>query len=405
MIPAYTRAAAWSLALLVAFGILTLWVRDRWAVAAFQLGVFALALLWLWINVFVRGQVRLHAALIPLAFLPLWGSIQLAAGLTVLPWFTVEAVTAWTVTLLACLLLLQALQSSTLSRQLEDALLIFATLIGVIAVLQVFSSSGKAFWLFDTGYNEETLGPFVYRNKYAQFAELVFPLALWRAIESPRRAPLCLTAAAILAAGIFAGASRSGAVFLLIEVAAVLLLAWRRSALSGRTAAFMALQVAVLITLWSYIAGWDLFWHRLTGLDPLEDHRWPIMASSIEIIRRHLFTGTGLGTWPLVYPEFATFDIGVVVNQAHCDWLQWTAEGGLPFIAAIVAFVAMLFRPLLRSVWGVGFLTVLLHATVDYPFHQLPAFATLLFLAAFLAAAQPPGPRRRAAHTSRSQLH
>jgi hypothetical protein len=29
-----------------------------------------------------------------------------------------------------------------------------------------------------------------------------------------------------------------------------------------------------------------------------------------------------------VYPAFATFDPGVIVNQAHSDWLQWTAEGG-----------------------------------------------------------------------------
>ncbi len=388
MISGVTRASAWTLGALVVFGILTLWVRERWALSVFQLGALALTVAWLWINALRRGQVRIHAALAPLAFLPLWGVLQLAAGRSVQPWATVEAVTAGTVTLFACLLLLQALPDGALARRMQDALLVFATLIGAVAVMQVFSSSGKAFWLFDTGYSEGTLGPFAYHNKYAQFVELVFPLALWRAIESRRRAPLYLTAAAVLAAGVVAGASRSGAIFLLVEISAVLLLAWLRSALSGRTAALTALQIVVLVTLWSFVAGWDMFWQRITGLDPLRDYRWPIMTSTLEIIRRNPWFGTGLGTWPVVYPEFARFDIGVVVNQAHCDWLQWTADGGIPYLAAIITFVVIVLRGLLRSVWGIGFLTVLLHAAVDYPFHQLPAFATLLFLAAFLAARQ-----------------
>jgi O-antigen ligase len=95
--------------------------------------------------------------------------------------------------------------------------------------------------------------------------------------------------------------------------------------------------------------------------------------------------GVGLGAWPAVYPQFATFDIGLFVNQAHCDWLQWTAEGGIPLLLAYLSLTALLLRPLLRSVWGIGFLTVLAHAAIDYPFHQLPAFTTLLFCAAFAA--------------------
>ena len=30
-------------------------------------------------------------------------------------------------------------------------------------------------------------------------------------------------------------------------------------------------------------------------------------------------------------PHYAIVDIGAYANQAHNDWLQWTAEGGIPF--------------------------------------------------------------------------
>ena len=37
-----------------------------------------------------------------------------------------------------------------------------------------------------------------------------------------------------------------------------------------------------------------------------------------------------MGTWPEAYPGYARFDDGSFVNQAHNDWVQWAAEGGLP---------------------------------------------------------------------------
>lgn len=385
--------AGWALAALLAFGILTLWVRERWAVALFQGGVLLLTLIWLWINVWLKSPLRWDKVLIPLAVPPIVGAVQLAAGWTVLPWFTVESTLEWTVVFSAVFLLVQALPDAGFQRALRTALLGFATLIAVVAVLQVLTSQGKAFWLFETGYDSDVLGPFVYRNKYAQFVELVFPLALWRAMVDRRRAPLYLTAGAVMAAGVVAGASRSGASFLLAEIALVLLAGWLRKAITGRGALLVAGQAGVLVVAWGFLAGWDFFWQRLTGLDPAQDFRWPIMRSTLEMIRQRPWTGFGLGTWPTVYPQFATFDIGVVVNQAHCDWLQWAAEGGVLFPAAVLAAFGCLLGRLIRSVWGIGFLVVGVHAVLDYPFHQLPAFHTLLWCTALLAASGVQGPK------------
>lgn len=388
MIARFTRVAGWALAVLLAFGILTLWVRERWAVGLFQGGVLVLALAWCWTNVWLRQPVRWPKVLIPLALIPAWGAVQLALGWTVLPWFTVESVLEWTTTVCAVFLLAQALPDEAFRRRLRTALLVFGTVVAVVAVLQVFTSHGKAFWLFDTGYDSDVLGPFVYRNKYAQFIELLLPLALWRALVHRRWAPLYLTAGAVMAAGVVAGASRSGAVFLLAEIGLVLALGWRSGVISGRGALLVAGQAGALVVAWIFLAGWDFFWQRLTGLDPVKDYRWPIMQSTWAMIRERPWAGWGLGTWPMVYPQFATFDIGVVVNQAHCDWLQWAAEGGVPMLAGVAGALGTLGPRLVRSGWGIGFLVVAVHAGLDYPFHQLPAFLTFLWCVALLAAAE-----------------
>ena len=104
--------------------------------------------------------------------------------------------------------------------------------------------------------------------------------------------------------------------------------------------------------------------------------------------------GFGLGNWADAYPRYAIFDNGTYVNQAHSDWLQWAVEGGVPFFAIMLALAGMVVPAALRSVWGIGLLSVWMHCLVDYPLLQRPAFGAWFFvLLGVLAASQ--GNRRR----------
>lgn len=89
--------------------------------------------------------------------------------------------------------------------------------------------------------------------------------------------------------------------------------------------------------------------------------------------------GFGLGTWSTAYPGYAHYDDGTFVNQAHNDWVQWAAEGGVPFVLIMLAIVGLSVRPALRSLWGVGMLAVFVHCLVDYPVQQRPALAAFFF--------------------------
>jgi hypothetical protein len=135
------------------------------------------------------------------------------------------------------------------------------------------------------------------------------------------------------------------------------------------------------------VVGWESVWNRFWAPDPLAVRR-ELAISSFHMAASHPWFGTGLGTWPTVYPRYAIIDIGAFANQAHDDWLQWTAEGGFPFGIMLATLFFWSLRPAFRSVWGLGVVAVFLHAIVDYPFSR-PALGSwpilILSLLAFTA--------------------
>jgi O-antigen ligase len=126
------------------------------------------------------------------------------------------------------------------------------------------------------------------------------------------------------------------------------------------------------------VAGWDVIWKRLQEPNPYAVRK-DFLLSSLEMVRDRPLTGFGLGTWSEVYPGFARFDDGLFANQAHNDWAQWAAEGGIPFFLLMVGVVAVVVRPAFRSLWGLGLLAVFAHCLVDYPMQQRPALAAFFF--------------------------
>ena len=112
-----------------------------------------------------------------------------------------------------------------------------------------------------------------------------------------------------------------------------------------------------------------------------------VSQTSLEMTQKGPLTGYGLGTWPTVYPMFAHFDDGLFMNQAHNDWFQWAAEGGMGFLALLLCFGVAVSIPAFRSDWGVGVPGVLMLCFVDYPL-QKPAVSLVLFAVAGAVSAE-----------------
>jgi O-antigen ligase len=242
----------------------------------------------------------------------------------------------------------------------------------------MYTAGGRIFWLFPSGYADYVMGPFVYRNHYAAFLEMILPVALWEALRDRRRAFVYGAMAAAMFASVVAAASRAGTMLMCAEAAAVVLAAWWRGLAPGRTAARVLAAFAAMAVLFSAMAGWQALRRRMWEPDPYGGRR-EFAISSVHMVHDRPGMGFGLGNWARAYPGYALFDDGTYVNQAHNDWLQWAAEGGLPLFAMMLALAAMAVPVAWRSIWGIGLLSVWTHCLVDYPMQQRPAIGACFF--------------------------
>ena len=354
------------LAAILFLGILTMWVPARWALSAFQVAVFALAA----VRIVARAResaLAIHPTAVLLGAAVVWGLIQASAGWTVDRFKTLNEVLNWTTNLAVFALGLELSRDERQRERFLSALLWFGTALAAVSMLTVFSSPpGIVFWLFHAGSDRRTLGPFVYYNQYAAFIEAVLPLALVRAILDQRRRMLYSVIGALLLASVVAGGSRAGTILCLAEVVVIPLVALGQGILSRRAAGRVLLASVSTLVVLGAVAGWDVIWKRLQEPNPYAVRK-DFLLSSLEMVRDRPLTGFGLGTWSEVYPGFARFDDGLFANQAHNDWAQWAAEGGIPFFLLMVGVVAGAVRPAFRSLWGLGLLAVFVHCLRRLP--------------------------------------
>jgi len=108
--------------------------------------------------------------------------------------------------------------------------------------------------------------------------------------------------------------------------------------------------------------------------------RQEMAEGSVRVIRNYGIVGTGLGTFPSVYPtiENPALVDSTYVNHAHNDYLELLVELGLPGLIMIILFLLWwggAARQLLRSpaynhyatAGMIGSAAVLVHSLVDYP--------------------------------------
>jgi O-antigen ligase len=316
---------------------------------------------------------------LPLAAILAWGFVQLALGGTVYRHVTLQSSLRYAALAATAWIGGRTFRSPGLRLECLRAFAWFAALMAAASVLAYFTSPGKILWAFDAPY-PDVWGPFLSRNHFAQFLELALPVALWLGLREPGGRIVYMFLGAMMLASGLACASRAGSAILVLEAMAVLWIR-RRSPLLGRTAVGLVLATILLAA----VPGTGNLAGRLTAPDPYQGRR-EIAHSTLAMIASRPWTGFGLGTFPAVYPAYAVFDVGQSVEHAHNDWLEWAAEGGIPFAVMWIALAIWSGRPAVRSVWGIGVLGCFLHGLVDYPFARFGVAAWIFLLLGMLAA-------------------
>jgi O-antigen ligase len=357
--------------------VLVMWVPARWInPSLFQTALLILLLGW-GISLACRPfGVRLSPVLIPMLLAVGWGLLQIAAGHTIGPWNTWMAVLNWLVCLSAFFLALQVCSSQRVRQKFLSALLYFGFVLSVVSVVQYFSSNGKIFWFYEMYYGD-LLGPFVNRDRYAAFIELLLPLAVVKAFAGGGRSWKFILMGAAMFASVIAGASRAGALLATAEVGAVLAAGWVKGRFSQERIGNVIAGFWVIAVIFTSVVGWVVLWNRFQDPDPFRGRR-EILSSTIAMVKARPCFGFGLGNFQTAYPAYALVDFGPVVNHAHNDWAQWAAEGGIPFALLPLGIAVWSVPKAFKTVWGIGVVAVFLHCLVDFPL-QDPVIALWLF--------------------------
>ena len=401
----------------VVFTTLALGTVEAWSVAIFELIVVVLILLCAAKAIVEkRIEIGVPTAAAPIAGLVLVGlaqsiAITRSSGRTSSLSMDVEATRGAVAVIfflfLCFLIAANVFDTQERLRTVVSFLIIFGLALAVFALVQHFTWEGKMFWVRTVqSAGAGTGGPFVNRNHFAGYMEMLIPipvaLAFSRAVRGEARL-FCGFAAAIMSIAEVASLSRGR----LVSLAAGLLFlaalsarrrrnrrAKRESWFSLRPEYFVLLMLAAICAGVVWIGSdFDILKH--VAQDPLTSSaatdRRGVWGDTLSIFRANPLLGAGLGAFETVYPIYGRGDGSFVIEFAHNDYLQVLSDAGLAGGALALWFIVVVARamtqvakavdPFLRAIGlgiAAGIFALLVHSLFDFNL-QIPSNA-LLFL-------------------------
>jgi O-antigen ligase len=393
---------------LVVFAVAAHGGVEDWARAVLETGAGLLFLAWsLWLYFNREEHSVLSPLLPPLAALSLIVLTQWFFHWSASPYNTRMELLLLLADLIVLFLAVQAFRTLEDWRGFVWFGMGFGFLVSLFAILQHLTSNGKLYWLREIRYGGLPFGPYVNRNHFAGFAELVLPLALVPLVLGRvrrERWPVIGLFTVLPIGALFLSASRGGIVSFGAELGVLaLVLILRRTMRKQLLAGGAVLLVALLLVSW---LGVGQILERLSSVQLSEvtaGKRAAMRGDTWRIFLDHPFLGTGLGTLQIVFPRYETLYDGKIVNHTHNDYLEALAETGIAgglccawFIGVLLTESLKRLRLLGNSFAGALQLSglvacsgFLVHGFVDFNLH-IPVNALLFFLMAHLATVQMP---------------
>jgi len=304
----------------------------------------------------------------------------------------------------------QTLRRSSQFELLANSLTVYGAVVASFAVLQGLAPNGKLYWLLHSEQGGAIYGPYVNHNHYAGLMEMLTPFPLVLAASrftNGGRKIVVAAVAALMAGSIFLSDSRGGMVAFVAQVVVlgVVLLGkreggWKNTLMLG---GFLAMVIIVLLWMGSNELTQRMISIHSEAREEISGGlRMTIDRDCLRMFVKKPILGWGLGTFPIVYPEFRTFYTTFFVNEAHNDYLQLLVETGLAGFSIAIWFLVLLVRRATRKLenWtgtATGTLTVaallgcvgiLVHSFLDFNL-QIPANAALFYVLCGMAASAP----------------
>jgi O-antigen ligase len=390
---------------LVVFAVLAHGAVEDWARAVLETGAGLLFLVWavvFYLNREEDQEVVLTPLLPPLLLLATVALAQLLLPITASSYDTRMGLNLLAAYAILLFLATQVFRTSDQWRSFVWFIMIFGFLMAVFGILQQVTFNGKLYWFREMRYGGIPFGPYVNRNHFAGFIELVVPVALVPLILGKVRKErwYLVTIFVLLPIGaLFLSASRGGVVSFGVEVGVlVLMMLLRRTGGQHVLAGGLVLLLAFLLVSWLGVKQVLDRFSSLQSLEVTSGKRASMRQDTWRIFLDHRWTGTGLGTLQTVLPAYETNYDGKIVNHAHNDYLEGLAETGIAGGLCGAVFLGILFfvslrqllqrdKPFAAALHLSGLVACsgfLVHSLVDFNLH-IPANALLFLLMAHLA--------------------
>ena len=415
------RLLRFGICALVVFAVAAHGGVEDWARAVFETGAGLLFLFWaLWIYFTHEEQIVFSPLLPPLAAFSLVVCGQ---------WFLRHTASSYS-TRMELLLLVSDLILLFLAVQVFRTIqdwrgfvwfgMVFGFLICIFGILQHLTFNGKLYWFREMHYGGIPFGPYVNRNHFAGFVELILPLALAPLVLGRvrrERWPVVSLFAVVPIGALFLSVSRGGIVSFGVELAVLALVMIQRRTMGKQLFAGAAvLLLALLMVSWLGVGQLLQRFSSFQSLEVTAGKRASMRRDTWQIFLHNPVAGTGLGTLRIVYPPFESLYDGKIVNHTHNDYLEALAETGILggvccawFLGVLLSESLRRLRQLNNSFAGtlqlsglVACAGFLVHGLVDFNLH-IPSNAFLFFLMAHLATSQiqpvaPPSTAHRSRH-------
>ena len=392
---------------LLAFAVLAHGTVEVWSESVLEIGAAFLFLVWA-ILAFLNPEIE--SAWNPLNW-PLLGFIAIGLGQwvfhgTAYPYLTQRELLRLAAYFLLFFLSVQAFRDRMSLRMLVWFLLFFGFVVGLFAIAQYFTFNGKIYWFRQLTAGGSPFGPYVNRNHFAGFMELIVPLGLsMLVLRGVRReqTPLLGLLTAVAVGSLLLSASRGGIASFLCELGLLALLVWlRRSGKVRIGAAALALLVAGVLVAWLGVGDVAARFAQLRPGEISASRRVDMLKDTWHIFLNHPWKGTGIGTLVAVYPQYESMYDGKVVEHSHNDYVELLAETGFLGGLCGLAFLAILlketfskmevpqssFSLALHTGAFVACVGLLVHSFVDFNLH-IPSNAIIFLFQAYLATSPP----------------
>ncbi len=417
---------------------------ESWSKALFESAVFFLAVLWI-VHGLIDGSWRISNARL---IAPMIGLLVLAAVQSLAwwqldtagekVWFALSSdpfetrIFAFRIAALILVLVLFLRFTSNAKRLgiLVHAIIAVASasaLFGIARQVMQHGPVGPGFGLarlvFGSGYAQ-----FTNRNHFAFLMEMALGLVIGVGLlQRARRERLLLylSMAMFLCAAVVLSRSRGGLLAIAVQIVFAGLLfvnlktsatesgaagrrwtRWARSIVA--TAVITGALIVIIVTGVAWLGGDQLSTgvetatQEMSGVDPSDEHqgarRRDIWRATWSMFRAHPIAGAGLGAFWAEVPVFHQASGALTPQQAHNDYLELLASGGILGAALFIWFAVALIREARRSVRTsegfqravslgaiIGLVGVAVHSIVDFGLHITINAVVFVVLAGILS--------------------